>query len=255
MNGRNFAAEYRAEQQKMKGRGVALVPLAFLALTVLWSFWLVKDPDPGDLAAGYYNMLYQYPLMNAILMPVMIAVIASRICDMEIKGGTMKLLFTVQKRSGFLDCKLLMGVKYLLLYAAGETALIPVLGRAAGFTQRFPKRLVALHFCVTLTVGAVLLLLQEMISLYSENQILPLLVGLAGTFLGLFSMFFPDGVTRLVLWAYFAVFGTVKMNWDADTRATEFYEVPFRTGEFLVFLLILALAWLVCRAVLNRKEV
>ena len=28
-------------------------------------------------------------------MPVMVAVIASRLCDMEIKGGTLKLLFTL----------------------------------------------------------------------------------------------------------------------------------------------------------------
>ena len=45
--------------------------------------------------------------MNAIMLPLMLSVIASRICDMEVKGDTMKILFTLQKRTRFFDCKYL----------------------------------------------------------------------------------------------------------------------------------------------------
>ena len=247
--------ELKAEQKKLKGRKAALVPLGFTFFMFLWSFWIVRNPSAEDLACGYSSLLYQYAVMNTILIPTMIAVIASRICDMEIKGDTMKILFTLQKRNHFFDCKFIMGMKYLLLYILGQGAVILAFGRGYGFTEELPLPNFLLHLCGTAAVGAALLLLQQVLSLFFDNQILPMIVGLAGSFLGLFSMFFPEAVTRLVLWAYFVVFCTVKMDWDSTTRITEYYLVKFPTVFFLIFLAVLAAAYIMCRIALQRKEV
>ena len=50
-----------------------------------------------------------------------------------VKGDTMKLLFTLQKRTGFFDCKYLTCMKYLLVFVAGQGIMLPVLGNVYHF--------------------------------------------------------------------------------------------------------------------------
>ena len=94
-----------------------------------------------------------------------------------------------------------------------------------------------------------------MLSLFSRSQILPLVVGLAGSFLGLFSMFFPANIMRLVLWSYFAVFSTMGLNWDKTTRISTYYEIPFPFSTFLLFLVFCTAAFFLCRTIIQKKEV
>lgn len=250
-----LSRELKAESMKQKGKRNLLVPLAFLMLVFFWTLFLLKGIKPEELPFGYSSLLYQYPVMNAILVPLMISVTASRICDMEVKGDTMKILFTLEKRGHFFDCKFLTGMKYLFLFFAGQTALLPVFGKLFGFTQEIPWKHFFLFFISSLSVGTALLLLQEILSLFSHNQILPLIVGLAGSFLGLFSLFFPQNIMKLVLWGYFAVFSTTGMNWDKTTRISTYYEIPFPVSTFLLFLIFCAAAFLLCRALIQKKEV
>lgn len=250
-----ISRELKAEAMKEKGKRNSLVPLSFLVLVFFWTLFLLKGIKPEELPFGYSSLLYQYPVMNAILIPLMVSVTASRICDMEVKGDTMKILFTLEKRGHFFDCKFLMGMKYLFIFFIGQTALIPVFGKLFGFTQKLPLKQLPLFFISSLSVGTALLLLQEILSLFSHNQILPLIVGLAGSFLGLFSLFFPENIMRLVLWGYFAVFSTTGMNWDKTTRISTYYEIPFPVFTFFLFLIFCAAAFLLCRTLIQKKEV
>lgn len=251
----NIFCELKAEAMKQKGKRNILVPVAFLALLFFWTLFLLKGIKQEELPFGYFSLLYQYPVMNAILVPLMVSVAASRICDMEVKGDTMKILFTLEKRGHFFDCKFLMGMKYLVLFFVGQTALIPLSGKLFGFTQEIPWKHLLLFFISGFSVATALLLLQEILSLFSHNQILPLIVGLAGSFLGLFSLFFPENIMKLVLWGYFAVFSTTGMNWDKTTRISTYYEIPFPVSTFLLFLVFCTAAFLLCRTLIQKKEV
>lgn len=251
----NIFCELKAEAMKQKGKRNILVPAAFLALLFFWTLFLLKGIKQEELPFGYFSLLYQYPVMNAILVPLIVSVTASRICDMEVKGDTMKILFTLEKRGHFFDCKFLMGMKYLVLFFVGQTALIPLSGKLFGFTQEIPWKHLLLFFISGFSVATALLLLQEMLSLFSHNQILPLIVGLAGSFLGLFSLFFPANIMRLVLWGYFAVFSTTGLNWNKTTRISTYYEIPFPVSTFLLFLVFCTAAFLLCRTLIQKKEV
>lgn len=251
----NIFCELKAEAMKQKGKRNILVPVAFLALLFFWTLFLLKGIKQEELPFGYFSLLYQYPVMNAILVPLMVSVTASRICDMEVKGDTMKILFTLEKRGHFFDCKFLMGMKYLVLFFVGQTALIPLSGKLFSFTQEIPWKHLLLFFISGFSVATALLLLQEILSLFSHNQILPLIVGLAGSFLGLFSLFFPENIMKLVLWGYFAVFSTTGMNWDKTTRISTYYEIPFPVSTFLLFLVFCTAAFLLCRTLIQKKEV
>ena len=104
--------------------------------------------------------------------------------------------------------------------------MIPLMGAFCHFTQKLPLPLVFLHVGTTTLVSLVLLTLQHFLSLMSSNQILPLLVGLIGSFLGLFSMFFPPAAARFVLWGYFSAFTPFGMDYDSRTRVMSFYKIP-----------------------------
>lgn len=244
-----------AERQKVRHKKVFLLPLGFLAIQILWAVWQISSLDPQELSDGYMMFFYQLPTMNAILLPLMLSVIASRICDMEVKGDTLKLLFTLQNKSDFFDCKYLTCMKYVMILIVGQGIMLPVLGKISHF-GRLSLSLYLFYLLVTLTVSAVILCIQQFLSLISENQFLPLGIGLAGCFLGLFSMFFPAPAAHLVLWGYYSVFACVGMNWDsAKNKILGYYEIPFPAVSFFLFLAAGILLYLICRTVIEKKEV
>lgn len=251
----SFLRQWRAEQKKARHRHIWLVPLAFGGFELIWAIWQLNSASPRDLLNGYRMYFFDLPMLNAILLPLMISVIASRLCDMEIKGDTLKLLYTMQKRSAFYDCKYLAGLKYIALFVLGQGAGLLALGRLYRFGDPLKVPMLLEYLAVTFSVSAVLLAIQQLLSLLSDNQIMPLVVGLAGSFLGLFSMFFPASVSHLILWGYYARFPTVVMDWDRDTRITTYYEVPFPLTDFLLFLLAGAVICAVCRTIVLKKEV
>ena len=85
------------ELQKARRRHDLALCLLIPGIVVLWVGGLAPAA-PDELANGYSALLYSLPVIEAILMPVMMAVLASRLWDMEIKGNTPKLLYTLQSR-------------------------------------------------------------------------------------------------------------------------------------------------------------
>ena len=83
-----------------------------------------------------------------------------------------------------------------------------------------------------LGVSFVIYALQQGLSLWFVNQAVPLAVGIFGSFVGLFALFFPQWVQRCVIWGYYGVLIQAGMNWDPVTRATEFYWVQTQPLEF-----------------------
>ena len=256
MSGKERQHLFLAEQRKLRTRYVWLVPVGFLVLLLLWTLASVRNFDDMDRAAGYQYFFYSMSIMNSIFMPVMLSVVASRLCDMEIKGNTMKLLYTLERPGRFYDIKYLFELKYLLVFSAGETLGLILLGKAMGFTEAIRPDMFAEHFIAMTAVGAVILSIQHVLSLISDNQILPLIVGIAGGFLGLFSMFFPAAVNRLVLWGYFGIFSVAGVDWQRTTdEATYLYYQPLPAVSFIGFLIAGAVIYLIGKWIFLRKEV
>lgn len=250
----NYRNALNAEFRKHRYLKLSLVPLGFLCCLFIWSLWGNKDITPYDRAQGYTYLLYQLPVMNCILLPVMLSVISSRLCDMEIKGHTLKLLYTMQEKSCFYDLKFFHELVYILVFTIGETALIIISGIIFKFTEPIPVPMLLLHTVSTSLTSFVILTLQHYLSLSSENQIIPLLAGLIGSFLGLFSLFFPPAVARLVIWSYYCAFTPLKMEWDQSTRIISFYKIPFPIVTFILFTAFAIIFYLICRTLFIKKE-
>ncbi len=104
------------------------------------------------------------------------------------------------------------------------------------------------------SVSLAVYLIQQILSMYYENQIIPLAAGLLGAFGGLFSNFLPSQIQRLVVWGYYGVLRSVNMDWDQDTKIITLYERPMDYG-FLIFVLLLAAAlYLGGKKLFLRKE-
>ena len=247
--------ELIAEQKKWKHLNIWMIPLSFLGILFLWTSFKNLTLSDAELAQGYSDLLYQIPLMNCIFMPIFLAILASRVCDMEIKGQTTKLLFTLQKSGSFYDLKFLWECRYLLLFVVGEGVIIASSGVLFGFTERLSCCLLFRHMVVTFLTGAVILNLQHFLSLLSSNQIFPLLIGLVGAFLGLFSMFFPTEIARFVPWSYFGAFTPFAMNWDEASRTLTYSPVPFPTPLLIGFTLFGLSFYLLCRHIFIRREI
>ena len=75
-----------------------------------------------------------------------------------------------------------------------------------------------------------------------------LVCGIAGSFLGLLSLLFPPALTRCVPWGYYGLLSLVGMNWDPDTRATDFYWMQIDLSG-----LVLTAIWFVVLYVVGKR--
>lgn len=245
---------FLSECRKAKRRGLWLVSAGSAGFLFVWMLWTTANPSAEKLACGWSGLLYELPLLNTILLPVMMAVLASRLWDIEHKGGMDQLLYTLQSRASVWGGKTLLGLCYIVLLAALEGGALCLLSRLRGFTQALPLAELAWACACAALVSFALYLTQELLSIHFENQITPLVVGLAGSFLGLFSLFFPEGFQYALPWAYYGLLGTEHMLWDRDTRVTTFAAEPFRWWLLACVAVICAALFFAGRALVRTKE-
>lgn len=240
-------AAFRAELQKAHRRHDLALCLLLPGIVVLWVGGLAPA-DPEELANGYSALLYSLPVIEAILMPVMMAVLASRLWDMEIKGNTTKLLYTLQSSRSLFAGKAVFGVLEVLLVTVLELACVPVLGRVHGYTEAFPTGQLVYLFVCTLAVDAMLFFGEFLLMLWMGNPLPALCVGIVGALVGLFSAFMPPLASYFVPFGYYIPLSAYEVaNWDKATHTVTYGTRPFN-WVLLAFTLALgavlfALAW------------
>lgn len=245
-----------AECMKTKRRFLWLLPFGVVFLEFLWMATNSYLRKPEVSSEGFYTLLFQFPLINTIFMPLTLAAMASRLCDAENKGDTYKLLCTMQQKKYIFDAKLLLGIFYILLFTALEAGVIPLLGNLHSFTQKLPLRHYFTFLAVFFLVSLVLFLLQQILSLLIPNQLIPLFAGLLGSMVGIFSAFFPMGkLAGLVPWGYYMMGMTLSSVYEKSTRSMHLVEAPFAWGWFAAFLAASVLLYLAGRHLFLKKEV
>lgn len=246
-----LAAEFR----KVHGRRVWVIVAALIGVQLLWELWSLRSMDAAHLRQGWLYLMYEFPMLNTIFMPVVAAVVASRLCDEEHKGQTLKLLETVMPAGRLFDAKFLCGAVYMAASSAVQVVLITVSGIVKKFPGEIPAKHLALYFVITCAVSLTLYLAQQVFSLLFVNQMIPLAIGIAGAFIGLFSLFFPQTVQKLFLWSYYGVLMFVRMDWDRATRITNFYITPTDWSGFLLLGVLFCLIYGIGRTIFVRKEI
>lgn len=243
------------EFHKIRRRRIWAIVTALILVQMLWSLWGVRRMDAHDLAQGWMYFLYQFPLLNSIMMPVIAAVVASRLCDIEHKGQTLKLLETIMPAGHLFTAKFLCGALYMLATVLLQLAVIIAVGYAVEFEGNVPLDKLLYYLLFTTAVNLTILLLQQVLSLLIKNQMVALTVGIIGNFAGLFIMYFPQSLERFLLWGYYGVLMFVGMDWNRATRITNFYYVPVDWAGFITLIIMFCLIYIIGRALFIRKEI
>ena len=238
---------FHAELQKAHRRHDLLLCLLVPLIMILWVGGLAPS-DPEELANGYSALLYSIPVIEAILMPVLMAVLASRLWEIEVKGSMPKFLYTLQERRSLFAGKAAFGLLEILLVTLLEMGAAVLLGIVHGYTEAFPTGQLVYLFICTLAVDAMLFFGEFLLMLWVGNPLPALCVGIVGALVGLFSAFMPPLVSYFVPFGYYIPLSAYEVaNWDKATHTVTYGTRPFNWG-LLAFTLALgavlfALAW------------
>lgn len=245
----------RLEFYKCRRRKIFLVGLALMVAQVCWVGVSIMHMDGEDLRQGWLWLRYQLAMLDSIMLPLVTAVICSRSCEIEHKGSTLKLLETLTTPSRLYNAKLLWGALMLAGLMLLRSALFVGVGYYKNFGGAIPWADYGRFTLVSWGVSMMLYLLQQGLSLRFVNQAVPLIVGLAGSFLGLMALFFPTGVQRLLPWSYYGLLSAVRMEWNGETKVTAFFGTQPSALDIGCFVLWMLLFFVVGRTLFVRREV
>lgn len=246
----------KTEFQKIKRRKIGLSMSALIGVQFVWFLWANKDPGEKELAQGWINLLHTLPLLNVIMMPTIMSVLASRLSDLEHKGNTYKQLRTLRRPGILYDAKVLCGFLFIAAICAAQILFLLALGFYYHYTDTLYLRYYILTFLLDFACCFSLYLLQLDLSLLFYNQMIPLVVGLCGSLLGLILMYIK--MYSFLPWGGFLSCALVGMDWNVETRiVTYFYREhsPIELCAMGMVLIWIVLFYMAGRIVFTRKEV
>jgi len=243
------------EFKKAHRRHDLLICLLLPLIMIVWVGGL-SPSDPQELANGYSALFYSIPVINCILYPVMMAVLASRLWDLEVKGNMQKLLYTLQSHRSLFTGKAGFGILEILLITVLEMSSTILLGKIHGYTETFPfGQFFYLTIC-TLAVEFLLFFSEFLIMLLTSTPLPALCIGIVGALLGLFSAFMPPFASYFVPWGYFVPLSAYEVaSWDETshlvTYGTRNFNFPLLSFTIVLGILLFFISW----RIVQKQEV
>ena len=199
------------ELYKLKRRKVFLTFFLILGMELLFIFsnygnnsnFLSMISDPN--APAWEDLIIGPAAMNGLFFPMLAAVVASRICDMEHKGNTWKLLeCNNQNRKSIWFCKFTIVSTLMMLAIFIQAFTIIVYGNSVGIVQPLPARTLLGFVLGTAMITFVVVTIQVFFSLVCINQLIPMSIGMVGALIGFISTLLPPGIRNILIWGNYA---------------------------------------------------
>lgn len=207
-------------------------------------------------SAGMWKyMLYQMGSLNCLMMPVIIAIIESRMSDMEHKGCTFKFMNTIVYPGKLYTAKFLCGSIYLIFMALAQTSVMIFISFIIKFKDVLPVHHILVFFIMTLIVNLCIFTIQLGISILVSNQMIALITGLIESFTGLFAMFFPRIIQRFFLWSYYNILSTINPITDLKTKSFKVEYTSLDLCGLFVICISSVILFLAGKFIFERKEV
>ncbi|AJS58187.1 ABC transporter permease [Paenibacillus sp. IHBB 10380] len=240
---------------KLRRKHLFLMISLFLCVELAWAFMassmsISRNPN----SVGWDGVLVMIASMNGLFLPIISAVVASRICDMEYKGSTWKLLMAASvKRSHIYAAKYICACILMLFAIILQIFAIVGFGIVQGFEQSVPLFLLIKFWAGTMLTTMVVIALQQWISLSVKNQAFGLCLGMLGGFIGITGDLFPAVVRRIFVWSYYT--GLCPVAYNYVNNSMEF--VARDIGAYLPIALLFmgAVAYIAGSIHVSRQEV
>ncbi|NYI72604.1 hypothetical protein GGQ54_003164 [Naumannella cuiyingiana] len=160
------------------------------------------DPATRDWTVVLAGLSRSAPL----LCPLLIAVIASRLIDIEHRGNGWLMNQTSGTAPGALcRAKLIIGASILTCVAIATNLAILGLGRLAGIRTAVPAGLWAGYAACALLINIVVLAGHLLLAAKIGNQLVTLGIGLVGTVIGVFATGLPVWFAHATPWGYYSL--------------------------------------------------
>ncbi len=248
----------QCEWKKTRRRWIFATALVLIAAQLCWA--LYGNYNDFTLQNGWMMFLYQLPLINAIFLPLLSVIIASRLCDIEHKGVMLKQLSVICDKGKIYDAKLLYGLLIVLIGTVLTWIVTIVFGICIGFGGTLPINLYLIYLIFTLVPTIEVYIFQHTLSLLFKNQAIPFFTGAIGTFAGLFSMFLPNiaWLRKALIWGHYGALQFVGLfGYTKETRYAEaYFEVMGIDWTFCLIALGISIAlYIIGRTIFCKKEV
>lgn len=248
----------KTERMKTKGCRILLTALVLTGLGL--AAGLYGDYKPDAIRLGWRMFLYQLPLVNAIFLPLMAAILAGRLCGLEHGGGMLRKLCCLTERGKLFDAKLLSGLAVMTGCVLINWGVTVAFGMVKGFEGEWPARLYLYYLLFTLLPTLVIYLFQHTLSLCLKNQAAPFFIGIGGEAAGVFSLFIPQlpWLRKSLLWGYYGELQFVGLfDWSKETRYqfAHFDLLPINWDSFGILAAAGAVMYVVGRTWFERKEI
>ena len=158
-------------------------------MQLLWLAYVVLV-HPSDGFTDYRILLFQIPLLNAVFLPLLSCVVSSTECDVETRGNMFKSLLTMQRAGALFWIKWLFSAGLMAAVVTLQTVVLTILAGAGGL-DAIPAGELVVYWVSTFAVCVFCTSLAQALSLLTRSQFAPMVVGVALSFFGLFSM---DGI-------------------------------------------------------------
>lgn len=247
----------RLEFYKLRRRFLFGMTVLFLSVELIWAFMaasmsFARNPD----RVGWEPVIAMFTSLNGLFLPILSAIVVSRICDMEHKGNTWKLLLTCSmKRERLYAAKYICACAIMLCVSAMQGLAIAAFGTVQGITESVPGFLLVRFMLGTIVTSMVILALQQWLSMVVKNQAFALCLGMLGGFAGLVGDLFPAAVRKLLVWSYYSGLSPIAQNYTENEL--QFYvrnlgESLPEVGGLIVVAIVIYLAG---RFSITRQEV
>ena len=243
------------EFYKLRHRHIGAMCLCMIAMQLLWEGVSILRLGGEGMGKSYLALLYDQTMLDSIMLPLLVAVLASRTAEMEHKGGGLKLLETLITPAHLYGAKMMWGVAVISLTLVMRMVAFIWLGSWLGFAESVPWALFVCQTLLDIVVAICLYALSLALALRYKNQAMTLILGLGGSFLGTMVLFFPFWLQRLLPWGYFGVLSVVRMDYNSASRVVHYYTVMPTAGDGIGIVLWMVIFVLVGRWLFVRKEV
>jgi len=206
------------EMYKLRHKHLFLMVTLFLSVEIAWVFMAVsmsisRNPDN----TGWEPLIAMLSSLNGLFLPVLTAICVSRVCDMEHKGNTWKLLLTVSvRRSTLYAAKYISASVIMLTACLLQMLAIIAFGAVNGFEQPVPLLLLLRFLIGTVLTNMIITALQQWVSMAVKNQAFALCLGMVGGFIGMAADLLPQGVRRILVWSYYTGLSPVTQSYIND---------------------------------------
>lgn len=244
------------EFYKIRRRKVWLSMFAMLGVQLLWGLWAMRNPKDWELASGWMSLLYSLSVLDGVMMPTIMSLLASRLADIEHKGNTYKQLRTLRPAASLYQAKALCGLIILVVLLAFQAAVFILYGYCLGYEGNPDLRYYLLSYGLKFASCLSLFLLQLLLSMLFANQMIPLVVGLGGSMVALLIMFVSH--YSFLPWGGNLSASVVGMDWDENSRIITYFYREYSPAEIAAVVCIfvwVAVFYLAGRILFTRREV